>query len=65
MALSFLKAEFAELKLPADAAKRGPEEFVLRDGMQPGIYNLTLRLNPGEPGVAYLKAYEVTKGSDL
>ena len=64
-ALSFLKAEFAELKLPADAVKRGPEEFVLRDGMQPGIYNLTLRLNPGEPGVAYLKAYEVTKGTRL
>ena len=64
-ALSFLKTEFAELKLPADAVKRGPEEFTLRDGMQPGIYNLTLRLNPGEPGVVYLKAYEVTKGTRL
>ena len=63
--LSFLKAEFAELKVPADAAKRGPEEFTLRDGMQPGIYNLTLRLNPGESGVTYLKAYEVTKGTRL
>lgn len=64
-ALSFLKTEFAEFKLPADAAKRGLEEFTLRDGMQPGIYNLTLRLNPGEPGVTYLKAYEVTKGTRL
>ena len=64
-ALTFLKAEFAELKLPADAAKRGPEEFTLRNGLQPGIYNLTLRLNPGEPGVVYLKAFEVTKETRL
>lgn len=64
-AMSFLQAEFATLKLPEDTAKRGPEEFVLRNGMQPGIYNLTLRLNPGEPGVTYLKAYEVTKGTRL
>ena len=63
--LSFLQAEFAAFKLPEDAIKRGPEEFVLRDGMQPGIYNLTLRLNPGEPGVTYLKAYEVTKETRL
>ncbi|MBQ9431435.1 MAG: hypothetical protein IJU44_07780 [Kiritimatiellae bacterium] len=64
-AMSFLQAEFAALKLPEDAARHGPGEFVLRNGMQPGIYNLTLRLNPGEPGVTYLKAYEVTKGTIL
>ena len=64
-AMSFLKAEFTELKLPADAAMRGPEEFTLRNGMQPGIYNLTVLLNPGESGVTYLKAYEVTKGTRL
>lgn len=63
--LAFLKDEFAELKLPPDAVKRGADEFVLRNGMQPGIYNLTLRLNPGEPGVTYLKAFEVTKGTRL
>jgi len=33
--------------------------------MQPGIYNLTLRLNPGESGITYLKAFEVTKGTRL
>lgn len=64
-ALAFLKDEFVELKLPSDAAKRGADEFVLRNGMQPGIYNLTLRLNPGEPGLTYLKAFEVTKGTRL
>jgi len=64
-ALAFLKDEFAALKLPEDAAVRGPEQFVLRNDTQPGIYNLTLRINPGEPGVTYLKAYEVTKGTRL
>lgn len=64
-ALAFLKNEFATFRLPSDAAKRGPEEFSHRNGMQPGIYNLTLRLNPGEPGITYLKAFEVTKGIRL
>ena len=64
-ALSFLKEEFSVFRLPEDAVLRGPEEFTLRNGMQPGIYNLTLRLNPGESGVTYLKAYEVTKGTPL
>ena len=30
-----------------------------------GIYNLTMRLNPGESGITYLKAFEVTKGTRL
>lgn len=64
-ALAFLKDEFVGLKLPADAVRRGADEFVLRNGTQPGIYNLTLRVNPGEPGVTYLKAFEVTKGTRL
>lgn len=63
--LSLLKDEFAGLKLPEDAVKRGADEFILRNGMQPGIYNLTLRLNPGESGITYLKAFEVTRGTRL
>ena len=64
-ALAFLTEEFATLSLPPDAAIRGPEAFVLRNAFQPGIYNLTLRINPGEPGVTYLKAFEATKGTRL
>ena len=65
-ALAFLKDEFASLtNLPPDTVTRGPASFVLRNGMQPGIYNLTLRINPGEPGVTYLKAFEVTQGTRL
>ena len=64
--LVFLKDEFLSLtNLPPDAVVRGSDEFTLRNGMQPGIYNLTLRINPGEPGLVYLKAFEATKGSRL
>lgn len=75
-AVAFLKDEFERLEgisseegirslLPEDAVKRGKDSFVLRDGMQGGIYNLTLRLNPGEEGSVYVKAFEVTKGIPL
>ena len=64
--LVFLKDEFLSLtNLPPDAVVRGSDGFTLRNGMQPGIYNLTLRINPGEPGLVYLKAFEATKGSRL
>lgn len=64
-AFAFLKDEFSRLELPDDAAIVGEEQFLLRNGSQPGIYNLTLRINPGEPGTVYLKAYEYTKGTCL
>ncbi len=35
----------------------------LIEGMQPGIYNVVLRVNPGEAGMIYLKAFEVTQGT--
>ena len=64
--LASLKDEFLSLtKLPLDTIVRGPVSFVLRNAMQSGIYNLTLRINPGEPGLTYLKAFEVTKGTQL
>lgn len=34
-------------------------------GMQPGIYGVVYNLNPGEPGSVYLKAFEVTQGTQL
>lgn len=41
------------------------QPFHLTDGMQRGIYGVVYTLNPGEPGVVYLKASEVTKGTRL
>lgn len=64
--LAFLKDEFQSLtNLPPDTIVRGPDEFTLRNGSQPGIYNLVLRINPGEPGLVYLKAFEATQGTRL
>ncbi len=52
--------------LPPGAILRGeaPDIF-LKDGMQGGIYSVRILANPGEPGLAYLKAYEVTKDTPL
>lgn len=74
--LAFLKDEFEKLEkattreemmalLPEDAVVKGEDSFVLRDDVQPGIYNLTLRVNPGEAGTVYLKAFEVTENLPL
>lgn len=76
-----LEAEFSEFqKDPAAAVKRAQglardlalrlggasgEPFRLLEGMQPGIYGVAYSLNPGEPGVVYLKAFEITKGTPL
>jgi hypothetical protein len=50
------------------ATRRAPKDghpFHLRNGMQPGIYEVTYSFNPGEPGSVYLKAFEVTQGTRL
>lgn len=76
-----LEAEFAEfLEDPPAAVKRAQgrardlalrlggasgEPFRLLEGMQPGIYGVAFSLNPGEAGVVYLKAFELTKGTPL
>ena len=41
------------------------QPFRLLEGMQPGIYGVTYSLNPGEPGIVYLRAFEVTQGTPL
>ena len=52
--------------LPPGAVVRGEApDIVLKDGMQGGIYSVRILANPGEPGLVYLKAFEVTTGSPL
>jgi len=74
--LAFLEKEIAPLAadptertlrsiLPPGAISRGTPSLDLRDGMQPGIYESRILVNPGEPGRIYLKAFEVTKGTPL
>ena len=52
--------------LPPGSAVRGEEPGVfLKDAGQGGIYGVRVLANPGEPGLVYLKAFEVTKGTPL
>ena len=73
-ALDYLEKEFAVLSadrknwrrlLPANSSRKGDPDLILRDGMQGGIYEGFLWCNPGEKGTVYLKAFEITKGTQL
>lgn len=41
------------------------EAFDIEDGRQPGIYLVTAAVNPIEPGLAYIRAYNVQTGERL
>ncbi len=75
-ALEFVEAEFAALIekatwetivniLPRGSIRRGEASLSLRNSFQPGIYDAIIWINPGERGMIYLKAFEVTKGTPL
>lgn len=57
--------EFTETLLPPDSIRRGQPVLNLYKGMQPGIYEVEAWVNPGEPGFAYLKGFEVTHDTQL
>jgi len=73
-ALRALEAEFKALLdrkgsmralLPVHSVRRGGPALNLHEGMQPGIYEVEAWINPGEAGTVYLKAFEVTRGTQL
>lgn len=75
-ALKHVEAEFALLAdkpvwdtirtiLPPDSIRKDLPSLDLRNSFQPGLYDSSIRVNPGEPGMIYLKAFEVTKGTRL
>lgn len=51
--------------LPTGSIKHGEPSLELRNSFQPGIYDSVIWANPGEPGMLYLKALEVTRGTAL
>ncbi len=57
--------ETARSLLPGGSITRGEPSLELRNGFQGGLYDVTIRANPGEPGRVYLKAFEVTQGTPL
>ncbi len=56
---------FATAPLPPDSIRRGQPVLNLYKGMQPGIYEVEAWVNPGESGLVYLKAFEVTHDTRL
>jgi len=74
--ITFLESEFrplivspawetCERLLPPDTIGTEEPGIELQNSFQPGIYNATIRVNPGEPGMIFLKAFEITKGTRL
>lgn len=74
--LEFLEAEMGTLNKTEQASvhqqmleqsyvRRGEGSFELFNSFQPGIYDSHLWVNPGEPGMIYLKAFEITQGTAL
>ena len=51
--------------LPADSLRIGDPALELRNSFQPGLYDAYVWINPGEPGMVYLKAYEATQRTPL
>ena len=75
-ALAQIEAEWAPLAaqpaddtlracLPPDSIRTGAPSFDLQKSFQPGLYDSYICANPGEPGMLYLKAFEVTRGTPL
>lgn len=48
---------------PIPAPKKA--SFEITDGIQPGIYKISASTNPTEPGIVYLKIYDVNSGKRL
>ncbi|MBR5690588.1 MAG: hypothetical protein IKX46_01390 [Verrucomicrobia bacterium] len=80
MTLKLLEKEFHALHLlisedpkqwvkavPADTniRKDAQPDIILYNDFQGGIYNADIWCNPGEPGLLYLKAFEITQGTPL
>ena len=77
MTLRLLEKEFHALlsaepekwtqMIPADKniRKDAQPDIVLYNGFQGGIYDADIWCNPGEPGLLYLKAFEITQGTLL
>lgn len=56
---SFLRGE------PLVPLASGEPGMDLLEGMQPGMYSLVARVNPGEDGHAFVRAFEVTREVEL
>ena len=51
--------------LPDDSIRQGNTSLELRESFQPGLYDSEIWTNPGEPGMIYLKVFEITQETPL
>jgi len=51
--------------LPSGAITRDEPAIQLANGYQHGLYEVTIRVNPGEAGRVHLRAFESTAGAAL
>lgn len=67
--LESLEGEFKNLVAGGDFKEgniaHGQASLELTNSIQPGIYDARIRVNPGEAGMIYLKAFEVTQNIPL
>lgn len=67
--LEYLEEEFNQFTTGGNwlqnSIHHGQASLELTNSFQPGIYDARILVNPGEAGMVYLKAFEVTKGTAL
>ena len=75
-ALTYTEEEFGSLarygdlaqifaQIPADSIQEGRPSMTLYHSFQPGLYDVNIWANPGEPGMVYLKAFDLVKDKPL
>lgn len=56
---------FAPSLMPKDGVIQGKPVLTISDSFQGGIFDVTARVNPGQPGTVYLKAFRSDTGEQL
>lgn len=51
--------------IPSDAVQQGTPYFQLLSSFEPGVYDAEIWANTGEPGMVYLKAYDLAKDRSI
>ena len=59
------RAGYASALMKPGSIRHGAPTLHVRDGWQPGIFNVEAWVNPGRPGLAYMKAFDARTGQRL
>jgi hypothetical protein len=56
---------FASVLMPKDGVIQGEPTLTISDSFQGGIFDVSARVNPGQPGTVFLKAFRSDTGEQL